>query len=60
MKHLQEVNMTYFQHLRFAWSIAFAAFVHGIFPWLLTDYVTKKITGSLAARSTNDHRSNRP
>ena len=46
MKHLKEVGMNYFQHIKFAWSIAFASFVHGIFPWLFSDYVTKKITGS--------------
>ncbi len=46
MKHLKEVNMNYIEHLKFAWSIAFASFIHGIFPWLFSDYVTKKITGS--------------
>lgn len=46
MKHLKEVNMKYFEHLKFAWSIAFASFIHGIFPFLFSDYVTKKITGS--------------
>ena len=47
MKHLKEVNMEYFEHLKFAWSIAFASFIHGIFPGLFSNYVTKKITGSL-------------
>lgn len=46
MKHLKEVNMGYFEHLKFAWSMAAASFIHGIFPWLFPDYVTKKITGS--------------
>ena len=46
MKHLKEVNMEYFEHLKFAWSIAFASFIHGIFPGLFSNYVTKKITGS--------------
>jgi len=46
MKHLAEVNMNYVEHLKFAWSIAFASFVHGIFPCLFSDYVTKKITKS--------------
>jgi hypothetical protein len=46
MRHLEEVNMGYFEHLKFAWSIAFASFIHGIFPRLFSDYVTKKITGS--------------
>jgi hypothetical protein len=46
MNHLKEVNMTYWQHLKFAWSIAFVSFVHGIFPSFFSDYVTTKITGS--------------
>lgn len=46
MKHLKEVNMGYLEHLKFAWSIAFASFIHGIFPGLFSNYVTKKITGS--------------
>jgi hypothetical protein len=32
MNHLQEVKMTYWQHLRHAWSIAFILIIHGIFP----------------------------
>ena len=38
--------MGYFEHLKFAWSIAFASFIHGIFPNLFSNYVTTKITGS--------------
>ena len=34
MKHLEEINETYFQHLRFAWSVAFVLLVHGLFPWI--------------------------
>jgi len=32
MSHLQEENMTYFQHLRRAWGLAFICLVHGLFP----------------------------
>lgn len=32
MKHLKENSVTYFEHLRFAWSVAFVLFVHGLFP----------------------------
>jgi hypothetical protein len=46
MKHLKEVKMNYFTHLKFAWSIAFASFIHGIFPMLFSNYVTTKITNS--------------
>ena len=32
MKHLDDVDMTYFQHMRHAWSIAFVLLVHGLIP----------------------------
>jgi hypothetical protein len=32
MKHLEEVQMGYWQHLGHAWSLAFILLVHGIFP----------------------------
>lgn len=38
--------MGYFEHLKFAWSMAFASFIHGIYPDWFSDYVTTKITGS--------------
>lgn len=43
MKHLKENNMSYFAHLRFAWSLAAASLIHGVFPMLFTDYVSNKI-----------------
>lgn len=43
MKHLKEAGMGYFAHLRFAWSLAAASLIHGVFPMLFTDYVSKKI-----------------
>lgn len=32
MSHLKDVDMTYFQHLRRAYRVAFILMVHGIFP----------------------------
>lgn len=32
MKHLDEVQMTYFQHLLRAWKIALVLLVHGLLP----------------------------
>jgi len=32
MSHLQEVNMSYGQHFKRAWSIAFVLIVHGLLP----------------------------
>jgi hypothetical protein len=43
MKHLEEIQMGYFEHLYHAWSMAFALLVHGIFPSLFTHYVRNKM-----------------
>lgn len=32
MSHLNDTQMTYFQHLRRAYKIAFVLIVHGLFP----------------------------
>jgi len=34
IKHLEWINEGYFEHLRFAWSVAFVMFVHGLLPWV--------------------------
>ena len=34
LKHLQEAGETYFEHLRFAWSVGFVMLVHGLLPWV--------------------------
>jgi len=34
LSHLQEAGETYFEHLRFAWSVAFVLFVHGFLPFM--------------------------
>lgn len=34
LKHLQEAGETYFQHLRFAWSVGFVMIVHGLLPFV--------------------------
>jgi hypothetical protein len=36
MSHLTENNVTYFQHLRFAWGVAFVLLVHGLLPFIWT------------------------
>ena len=43
MKHLEEIQMGYFEHLCHAWSMAFALLIHGIFPPLFTHYVKNKM-----------------
>ena len=32
MTHLKDVNLTYFQHWKRAWTIAGVLLVHGLFP----------------------------
>jgi len=43
MKHLKENNVTYFQHLLFAWKIAGALFIHGLLPNVLVTYASDKL-----------------
>ena len=43
MNHLEEIDESYFQHMRFAWSIAFVLLVHGLFPWIWEDKASKMI-----------------
>lgn len=45
-QHLDEVKMTYFQHLRFAWSIAAALIIHGLCPKLFANYAYNKFVNS--------------
>lgn len=42
-QHLQDVNMTYTQHLFHAWGMAFALLVHGMFPTVYTTYVSDQM-----------------
>lgn len=32
MQHLKENGETYWEHLRFTWSVAFVMMVHGLMP----------------------------
>jgi hypothetical protein len=41
--HLKDIDMGYFEHLYHAWSMAFALLLHGLFPFLLTDYASDKM-----------------
>lgn len=63
-KHLNEKNMTYFQHfiyaLKFSAKLLFlslAAFVHAIFPFFLTTTVSRGIE-RLHAKLLDDHPGN--
>lgn len=34
IKHLDWIQETYWEHLKFAWSVAFVMLVHGLLPWV--------------------------
>lgn len=61
MKHLREVNETYFGHMKFAWGTAWSLFTasivliaHGLCPWWFTAYGSDAIKAqykSLTKRS---------
>jgi hypothetical protein len=34
VKHLEDINETYLEHLWFAVSVAFVFIVHGLLPWV--------------------------
>ena len=43
MRHLNENNMTYWQHWWLAISCSIALFIHAWFPFILADYASDKI-----------------
>lgn len=45
-EHLRDVNMTYFQHLVFAWKCGLALLIHGLFPTVLKQYASDKLQNS--------------
>lgn len=34
IEHLDWIDESYFEHLWFAWSVAFVLIVHGLLPWV--------------------------
>ena len=34
IKHLKWIDEGYFEHMYFAWSVAFVLIVHGLCPWM--------------------------
>jgi hypothetical protein len=42
-KHLEDIQMGYFEHLYRAWAIAFALLIHGVFPFLFTNYASDRM-----------------
>lgn len=56
MKHLEEINESYFQHLRFAWSVAFVLLVHGLFPMIWEDKASQMMENRIAKTNKNEGR----
>ena len=44
MKHLKENGETYWEHLRFAWSVGFVMIVHGLLPFVWEYKATEMIS----------------
>jgi len=45
MKHLDEIELSYFEHLTRAWTISFVCFVHGVFPSIWETKAKELING---------------
>ena len=50
MKHLKNQDMSYIEHLKFAWCISgklfiltIAGFIHGLMPWFFQSWVSSGI-----------------
>lgn len=43
IKHLQENNVTYWQHLTFALKISGALAIHAVLPWFFKTYASDKL-----------------
>ena len=43
MKHLEDVNMGYFEHLFHAWRMSVMLFIHGLFPMIWSSAVSDEM-----------------
>lgn len=43
IKHLEENNVGYFEHLFFALKIAGALVIHAVLPWVLVTYASDQL-----------------
>lgn len=51
IKHLQWIQETYWEHLKFAWSVAFVMLVHGLLPWVWEFRATEMMAKREMARN---------
>jgi uncharacterized protein YjeT (DUF2065 family) len=49
--HLKENGETYFEHLRFAWSVGFVMIVHGLLPFVWEYKATEMMAKREMARN---------
>ncbi len=43
IKHLEENNVGYFEHLFFALKVAGALIIHAVLPWVLVTYASDQL-----------------
>lgn len=55
MSHLRDVNMSYFEHLVFAWKTAGALIIHGICPGVLVTYASDRLCHRDEEKSNDDY-----
>lgn len=51
IKHLEWIQETYWEHLRFAWSVGFVMIVHGLLPWVWEFKATEMMARREMARN---------
>lgn len=51
IKHLDWIQETYWEHLRFAWSVGFVMMVHGLLPWVWEFKATEMMAKREMARN---------
>jgi len=51
IKHLEWIQETYWEHLKFAWSVGFVMIVHGLLPWVWEFRATEMMAKREMARN---------
>ena len=51
IKHLEWIQETYWEHLKFAWSVGFVMMVHGLLPWVWEFRATEMMAKREMARN---------
>jgi hypothetical protein len=51
IKHLHWIQETYWEHLKFAWSVGFVMIVHGLLPWVWEFRATEMMAKREMARN---------